>query len=567
MTWQSLLCRRVQANLQITADVGTNVADLAVRQRMEFMFKRRQLLHASLAASTTLVLNSTLRSQAQSASGEYGVASGDPRPDRVTLWTRLSDATITAGVIPVTYRVSRSADLSNPVFVGQVQTSAAVDYTVKVTVNNLEPFTRYYYGFQTNTGYTSVIGRTKTAPATNAEPNRIQFAFVSCQDFTQGFYSVYRNLARQDDIDFCVHLGDTIYETGASNFQNGQVRLDNIGGGESTTLAEYREKYKLYLSDPAWREVRRLFPWIILWDDHELFDNYAGTTLTAADYPRQRSAYQAFLEYQPVQPEEPLSSTNPPQVRLYRNFVFGNLMEMFVLDERQYRDGLACETDFLSFGCRALNQSNRTMLGQTQKQWLQDGLANSTRRWKFLLSEVMVQQFLLTNFDRGSRRLTDQLFPQAREITPGLFLNLDAWDGYPAERTQLLEFIRDRNIDNVVVCTGDIHNCYAGELRPDFQNLNQPSVGVEVVTGSVSSAGIGELSGRNLNRLGNRLILGANPSMRYLDVFYHVFTKMVVTPAQVQVSYEAVRTILRPQSLAFTLQSFTIPNGESRLQF
>lgn len=531
------------------------------------MFKRRQLLHASIAASTTLVLNSTLRSQAQTPTQDYGVASGDPRPNSITLWTRLPNTAITASAITVSYRVSRSPDLSNPVFVGQIQTSAAVDYTVKVTVNNLEPFTRYYYGFQTITGYTSVIGRTKTAPAANSEPNSIQFAYVSCQDFTQGYYSVYRNLARQEEIDFCVHLGDTIYETGASNFQNGQVRLDTIGGGESKTLAEYREKYRLYLSDPAWREVRRLFPWIILWDDHELFNNYAGSTLTPADYDRQRSAYQAFLEYQPVQPVEPLSATNPPQTRLYQNYVFGNLMELFVLDERQYRDGPACQKDFLSFGCENLYDANRSMLGQTQKQWLQAGLSNSTRRWKFLLSEVMVQQFLLTNFSPSSPRLTRQLFPQEREVSPGFFINLDAWDGYPAERTELLEFIRDRNIANVVVCTGDIHNCFVGELRPDFQNLNQPSVGVEVVTGSVTSAGIGELAGANLNRLGNRLILGANPSMRYLDVFYHVFTKMIVTPNQVQVSYEAVRTILRPSSPTFTLMSFTIPNGESRIQF
>jgi alkaline phosphatase D len=195
-------------------------------------------------------------------------------------------------------------------------------------------------------------------------------------------------------------------------------------------------------------------------------------------------------------------------VQVYRNVAFGSLMELFVLDERQYRNSSVCKSGSFSLGCDNLNDPTRTMLGTAQKQWLKNGLANSTRRWKFLLSEVMVQEFLLKDLNHGSSQLLKQLFPEAREASSGVYINLDAWDGYPAERQELLEFISDRSINNVVVCTGDIHNCYAGELRPDFQNLSQPSVGVEVVTGSVSSAGIAELAGGiNLTRLGQRVLL------------------------------------------------------------
>ncbi len=530
------------------------------------MFKRRHLLYASLAASTTILLDQPLRSIAQTHPQDYGVASGDPRPHSIVLWTRIPEASQTNGTLNVTYTVSKVADLSRPVFVGQTQTSVDSDFTVKVLVQNLEPFTRYYYGFRTPTGYVSVTGRTKTAPATESEPDKIKFAYVSCQDFTQGYYSVYRNLVLQDDVDFCIHLGDNIYETGSATFQTGQVRSDTIGGGEAKTLAEYRQKYQLYLTDSYWREVRRLFPWITLWDDHEFKNNYAGADLPPEEYPRQRAGYTAFLEYNPVLPVKPLTTTDPAQVQLYRSFVFGNLMEVFVLDERQYRNSPPCEKTSLTPGCKNLNSPTRTMLGSTQKQWLKDGLTHSTRRWKFLLSEVMLQQFLLKDFTNSSGLVVSRLFSQFAEKSPGLYLNLDAWDGYPAERTELLEFIRDRKLQNVVVCTGDIHNCYVGELRPDFNNLSQPSVGVEVVTGSVSSAGIAELvGGSNLTPLGRRILLPANPSMKYLDLYFHVFTKMVVTPQGITVTYEAVSTILRQRAYSFKLASFTIPNGEAKL--
>jgi len=530
------------------------------------MTNRRSVLQAALTVPAALILPAA----GAATITDYGVASGEPRPNGVVIWTRVPEFAQTP-TVNGTYKVSLSPDLSNPVITGSFSTTATVDYTVKIQVTGLAPFTRYYYGFTTTTGYTSVIGRTKTAPAENAQPAQISFAWFSCQDYTQGFYTVYANLVAQDNVDFCVHLGDNIYETGAANFQQGQVRIDNIGGGEAKTLAEYREKYKLYLSDPNLREARRLFPFISLWDDHEVYNDYFGPGVGRDDPNRQRAGYQAFLEYNTALPVVPLSVSNPPSVQMYRKFVFGSLMEMFVLDERQYRFGPPCSRSYFTPGCVNLIDPNpfgpqRTMLGDAQKSWFKTNLNASTRKWKMVLNEVMMQEFKLANIGLF-KGVPEKLFKTPQAINLGLYLNLDAWDGYPDERTELLQFMLGNNIKNVVFCTGDIHNCYAAELRPDFQAPNTPAAAVEVVGGSVSSAGVTEIAGSDLTLVGRPILYSANPSMKYLDLKSHVFTRMVVTPQNVTVTYEAVNTVIQETSGNFRLLTMTIPDGQSRLVF
>jgi alkaline phosphatase D len=349
------------------------------------MLKRRSLLQGMLAAPFVLASKRWAFSQENPPfSADYGVASGDPRPDGMVLWTRVPErAQPPLGeAIAVHYEVATSPlfPAGSIVAAGDAVTDGSADYTVKVIAAGLAPATRYYYRFSTDTGYQSVMGRTRTAPAPGASPQAVSFAFVSCQNFTQGFYTVYAYLA-QEQVDFCVHLGDNIYERGHAGLTHGYVREDLIGGGLATDLATYRQKYQLYLSDPYLREVRRRFPWVVLWDDHELYNNYAGPEVSPQEPQRQRDAYTAFLEYMPVQPIEPLSADNPPRVRLYRQLVFGDLLEVFALDERQYRDGAVCRRDMLSPGCPELEEPTRTMLGEAQRSWLRSGLQASRAQW------------------------------------------------------------------------------------------------------------------------------------------------------------------------------------------
>ncbi|UFP94298.1 alkaline phosphatase D family protein [Gloeobacter morelensis] len=544
------------------------------------MFNRRTVIKGALVAPALwLSVNSKHRAAAQ-GTDDYGVASGDPRSDGVVLWTRVPEAFQNGGPLTVHFEVSLTEDFASVVVQGSVTTDASRDFTVKMRTGGLEPFTRYYYRFTTDTGYTSVTGRTRTAPDPDSSVEQLTFAYVSCQDYTQGFYTVYAAICQDDDADYCIHLGDNIYETGAAGFQNGQVREDTIGGGEAKTLEEYRAKYKLYLSDPDFREVRRLFCWIHLWDDHEVFNNYAGRDLVSEEQKaRQLAGYTAFLEYLPVEPVTPLTVVDDKAVvRLYRKLSFGALADLFVLDLRQFRDGVVCASDFLSPGCPELEDPSRTMLGYQQRSWLKKNLLGSQARWKVLLNEMMLVRFVA--FDIGAdgrptgkaprffsrpRRVEGDVVSEANGLT--LYINLDAWDGYPAERTELLSFIADKQIRNVVVWTGDIHNCYAGVLKPDFTDPASPPVAVEVVGGSVSSAGVFELLGSLFDptALAAPLLQQSNPYIEYVDLKYHVYTKAVLTRESMQVSYRAVETITETVSASFTLQSFTIPDGESQL--
>jgi alkaline phosphatase D len=534
------------------------------------MLKRRSLLQGMLAAPFVLAPRRWVFSQENPPfSNDYGVASGDPRPDGMVLWTRIPErAQPQLGeAIAVHYEVATSPLFlaGSIVAAGDAVTDGSVDYTVKVIATGLAPATRYYYRFSTDTGYQSVVGRTKTAPAPGVYPQAVSFAFVSCQNFTQGFYTVYAYLA-QEQVDFCVHLGDNIYERGHEGLTHGYVREDLIGGGLATDLATYRQKYQLYLSDPYLREVRRRFPWVVLWDDHELYNNYAGPEASPQDPQRQRDAYTAFLEYMPVQPVEPLSADNPPRVRLYRQLVFGDLLEMFALDERQYRDGAVCRRDMLSPGCPELEEPTRTMLGEAQKSWLRSGLLASRAQWKCLLNQVMMMRFaVIDQWGSDGPYLPISILRQPVAIDEDVYVNLDAWDGYPNERAELLQFIADQGIPNVVVCTGDAHNCYAGILRPDFQDSTSPPAAIECVGGSVSSFGTAEITGLDLTIPARKRVPQVNPHINYLDLKYHVYTKVIVTPEHMDMRYIAVDTVSQPTAHAFLLQGFIVPAGESRL--
>jgi alkaline phosphatase D len=532
------------------------------------MLNRRTLLKGLLATPIAVMIAGHKTSRAEPPfTADYGVASGDPRPNGMVLWTRVPEAAQPqgGGAIGVQFQVAMSSSFEpgSIVLQGEVATDAAVDYTVKVLAEGLEPATRYFYRFTTVNGYHSAIGRTKTAPAPDTEPDAVSFAFVSCQRFTDGFYPVFARLALEN-VDFCAHLGDAIYEGGTPVVEEDPVRQDPVG--EATTLAAYRQKYQLYLSDPYYREVRRRFPWVVIWDDHELFNNYAGAVVASQDPQRQREAYTAFLEYTPIQPVMPLNPDGPPSVQIYRQFSFGTLLEIFALDARQYRDGTVCERDLLVKGCPELDNPNRTMLGLPQRGWLQASLASSQAHWKCVLNQMMMMRLAVVNQPGAQvERLPLTALRQPVQIDQDVYVNLDAWDGYPVERAALLQWIADQRIANVVVCSGDFHNCYAGLLRPDFTNPESPVVAVEILGGSVTSYGLAEYFGRDLTALGRQIVPRVNPHIAYLELKHHVYTKVVVTPGQMQASYIAVRTVTQPVSQAFVLQRFTIPDGESRL--
>lgn len=474
-----------------------------------------------------------------------GVASGDPTPGSIILWTRVDPGD---GSDPaVTYQISKAADFAEVVQEGEIAAAAAKDHTVKLKVEGLEPATKYYYRF-TAVGVRSVTGETKTAPDA-ASDVPVRFAFATCQDFIGRQYHAWRALLEETasaPVDFVVYLGDYIYETsGDPRFQtpteerkvvfpDGQLLNPapdagypdgGVGDGSmfAVSLEDYRTLYKTYRSDEYLQEAHRKYPFIIIWDDHEFGDDCWGAHLThfsevdgnLENLPDQRlAADRAWSEYQPTEVQFDENAVYPNDIKIYRKFRFGKHLELFMTDERYYRDDhvipegptdptvgkifpnsaitsrifVVKEPDpaFNIVGFDAREATIRpTMLGATQKQWLLDSITGSTATWKVWGSEVQNAQ-MVVDFSQLTTNLPD--FFKVK-----LYLTVDQWDGYRTERAEILTAIKD--VPNTVVIVGDIHASYASHLYPDFDNPVEPPAAVEYTVAGISSAAIAPTAG------------------------------------------------------------------------
>ena len=503
------------------------------------------------------------------------VASGDPQPDGMVLWTRVAPA-VPGGTVTVAYEIAADETFTAPVLRGVAETGPERDHTIKVQLARpeLAPFTTYYYRFVFE-GAASRTGRTKTLPAPDAAVGRIRLGYTSCQDYTNGYYTALRHLARED-LDYVVHLGDYIYETvAAESFQGSgppERALTLPGGGErAETLADYRFLYAAYRGDPDLQRLHERYAFITIWDDHEFAnDGYrefdTDTADEAANFaPQRRSdANQAWAEYQPAGvPYDP--SLGPlDELRIYRSFRFGDLLELVMTDERLYRDGPPCgpeETDrYFTTGCGAERDPSRTMLGATQREWFLDRLTTSPARWKVWGNETMVMQFKLLTF------LARQMAPAADlpPVSGGVYLNLDQWDGYQAERAAIVRRIKETATSNVVVITGDLHSFLAGYLRENFDDTAEPPSAVCFMAGSTTSANLVELLLRRGIPISPNLDLApllqrSNPHLTYFNSDTHGYNLLDITPEALTCTMKSVSTVFRPRAFLRTLRTFRVP--------
>jgi alkaline phosphatase D len=419
-----------------------------------------------------------------------GLMSGDPSPRGITLWTTLDGV---GGSGSVELEVAKDKAFNQVVTRKAIRTSAALDHSVKARVSGLDPYEQYYYRFATATK-DSPVGRFRTAlPADSKQP--VKFAFFSCQDYTHGFYNAHEVMA-DGDYDFVVCLGDYIYDESYHSVAGGTgVRDDLIGKGEpgytsairaGQTLADYRSKYALYRSDASLRKVHQNFPMVVLWDDHEVQDNYAGGAGADGGLPavqqfarkRQAAGYKAFFENMPYYP--------PSKDRIYRSLQFGRTVELLVMDQRQYRADQPCD-DAVAPACADYSQS-RPFLGRKQMDWVKGRLDKSTAAWKVMANEVMMMP---------------------AKVLGDAYFTFDSWQGYPGEREELLSHIRAKGIKDVVFVTGDIHTFIAGDVRTNL-GAGDPAA-IEFVGGSITSQGLGET---DLDAGGGTVIRGndAKPS-------------------------------------------------------
>jgi phosphodiesterase/alkaline phosphatase D-like protein len=442
-----------------------------------------------------------------------GVASGEPAADAVTLWGRITTERPRSAARLI---VAADPDLTQVVATALVPTSAAVDHTLKLRVGGLQPDTRYWYAWQSRDAL-SPIGRTKTAaPADSGKA--IVVGFSSCQRFGDGFFNAHKEAAAREDLDLYAFLGDYTYEYEDA----ADDELGRPAEGASTDLTSYRAKLRRYRADPHLRELHRLQPVVHVWDDHEVADNYSDGD--PAPSAQQRSAgYRASFEWMPRM------SVPGDRHRLYRNWRLGRHAELFMLDERQYRDP---------------GTPGTTMLGRPQLDWVKAGLSASDASWKLIGNPVMIA---LLGFNGPGG---------------GLSFNRDQWDGYTTERDELLGHIGAGPIDDVAFLTGDIHMFFANHLPVDSRpGSGSPVVATEYVGGSVTSTGIPSW----LEGLGNGAIRAVNPQIQYLQGAEHGWSVLRADGAELRVDYRA-SDIRVPGAPLRTIASFVQPRGANRLE-
>ncbi|UGT45392.1 alkaline phosphatase D family protein [Nocardia yamanashiensis] len=433
-----------------------------------------------------------------------GVASGDPAPDGVVLWTRLAPDPLAPdghggmalAPVSVDYEVAHDEYFRQVVARGTVVATRELGHSVHPEVGGLEADRWYFYRFRVGSAI-SPVGRTRTAPTAGQAVSRLRFAFASCQSWPSGYFTAYEHMSAED-LDLVVHLGDYIYERGWRWGRLG-TPVDPGFRDEVFDLAGYRLRYAQAKSEGPLRAAHAAFPWLVTMDDHEVDNNWAGDTagigidvyrVPAMFRRRRAAAFQAMYEHQPLRRAQMPSG---PDILLHRRYRYGDLAEITMIDTRQYRNKPACEPGLLWGGCTDPTAADRTILGARQRDWLLDGFSSSNARWQVIGNQVAMAR---SDYDPG----------------PGVDLGSDGWDGYVADRNRVLGGASARGVRNLVVLTGDRHHNYAADLRRDYAEPESPIVGAEFTGTSITSGG----NGSDMNDTG-RDLLAANPDLKFFN--------------------------------------------------
>lgn len=479
---------------------------------------------------------------------KLGIASGDPLPDGVVLWTRLAPDPLNGGGmpdkrVPVQWQVATDEAFANIVREGTRFAQPELAHSVHVEVDGLSPASEYFYRFRAGSEL-SPVGRTKTAPAFGASVAGMSFAFVSCQQYEHGYFTAYRHMS-EEELDLVVHLGDYIYEYGPNEYvaPGGNVRTHV--GPEIVSLFDYRRRHAQYRTDADLQAAHAAFPWVVTWDDHEVENNYADevpeagsqTPTTEAFLRRRAAAYQAYYEHMPLRRS---SVPSGPDMQLYRRLTYGNLAGFNVLDTRQYRDDQAAGdgTDPPNPGSL---DPDRTLTGEAQEQWLLNGLAASGATWNVLAQQVFFAQ---RDFDTGD----------------GQRFSMDAWDGYVGSRNRISNFIQESDVRNTVVLTGDVHNNWACDLKANYDDQSSETLGVEFVGTSVTSGGDGADTSP-----GQEAVVAENPHIKFFNG-QRGYVRCRLTPEEWRADYRVLPFVKQPGAPIYTRASFAVEAGNPGLQ-
>jgi alkaline phosphatase D len=476
-----------------------------------------------------------------------GVASGDPQSDGFVLWTRLApDPLARDGMggmpdrnVDVDWQVARDERFKHIVADGTKTARPEWGHTVHVEVTDLEPGREYFYRFRVDHWH-SPAARTRTTPSRRAMPSALTMAVVSCANYEHGYFNAYGHLASEYP-DLIVHLGDYYYDYHADQYvaPGGNVR-DHLGP-ETASLANYRQRHAQYKLDLDLQAAHAVAPFISVFDDHEIDNNWADEFYEKPQFlrpffkQRREAAFRAYYENMPLRRS---SIPDGIDMQLYRRLHWGRLAAFHMMDTRQYRDDQACGDYWQN--CSAAYDPARTITGDAQEEWLIDGFHDSQARWDILGQQVFFAQ---RDADAGPLKST----------------HMDVWDGYVASRQRVTEGWVDAGVRNPVVLTGDVHSSWANELKLDYDDPTGPSVGVELVSTSLSSGGNGMDSIPE-----DSPFLKINPHIKFYNGQRgYIMTRL--TPDQLEADFKVVPNVRTPDSTVYTRRSYTVVDGDPTL--
>ncbi len=520
---------------------------------------RRDWLKWTVAASAPLAYSlSSAQAPLKHNPFTLGVASGSPNHHSVVLWTRLmpdvnsGQSYFATADVTVLWEVADDEHFKVNRRSGQVVALASLAHSVHLELEGLQSDRWYFYRFQLGDTQ-STVGRTRTLPHPEAMVQKLRVAYASCQRWEHGYFSAYDHMA-QENLDMVLFLGDYIYEyAGAAN----AVRLPT--GGWVTSLSDYRERYALHKSEKGLQAMHAQCPWLVTWDDHEVSNDYAGLVRGQSgnisfDFAAQRArAYQAFYEHMPLRASALTKSidglTRGAEMRIYGQVPYGKLANLYLLDDRQYRDRQVCNK-LGGFGsgwvdpdqCAEWLDPQRTLLGGPQEQWLYQSFANARnddRVWN-----VVAQQ---TIFGRRDYKLG-----------AGLSLWNDGWDGYSAARQRMTQSMQTHALKNPVLIGGDVHENWVGHVMADAYKDDSAKIGVEFCGAGITarSAGNSKLAAR----------LAENPHFIFADSERKGYGVVEFSPKQIQTELRVVDDVRQPQTKLETLAKFAVEAGVPQVQ-
>ncbi|MEO6362941.1 MAG: alkaline phosphatase D family protein [Caldimonas sp.] len=493
---------------------------------------RRRFLRGAAAASAAPWL-SALPSYADERRFALGIASGQPHARGMVLWTRLTGAALPA-TANVHWEVADDEGFTKIVAQGDEAAQADWAHSVHAEPDGLAPDRWYFYRF-TALGQRSETGRTRTAPAADASVARLRFAIASCQRFDVGRYAAWAHIAAAD-LDLVLFLGDYIYETAS-----GRDAVRRHEGGEVFTLAEYRARYATYKSDPQLRAAHAALPWMLVWDDHEVSNDYAGLQggdLAVDMRTRRAAAYRAYWEHMPF-----AKSARPvgADMRIVGRTDWGTLARIHRLDDRQYRDPQACprpgrggSNTVALADCASLVDPKRSLLGADQERWLADGW-DTSRPWNLLMQQSLMARFSWTDPQAGGTYWTD------------------GWDGYAASRKRLLGTAADKKVPGLVVLGGDVHSNYVCDLKADYDDAGSPVVASEFCGTSITSLSLAQ------SRVDAALPF--NPHVRYGRSDQRGYMRFELDRRELRARIEVVERPADPASAVTTAARFVVEAG------